>query len=144
MWCLYEKYKQEDKLREWAAKNGLPYPIEPTEEEKRMKSELMASIDKNTSATKKFTYTRGPGSGLRVPGYTDLAGGAITVGISSLTSPSISPVHASTSGARDNNAGVSAATSLGRVQSQGQPAQYWTNGDGLTFKEEDGFGMDLT
>lgn len=144
MWCLHEKYKQEDKLREWAAKNGLPFPIEPTEEEKRMKSELMASIDKNTSATKKFTYTRGPGSGLRVPGYTDLAGGAITVGISSLTSPSISPVHASTSGARDTSASGSAATSLGRVQSRGQPTQFWPNGDSMTFKEEENFGMDLS
>ena len=138
MWCLHEKYKQEDKLREWAAQNGLTFPVEPTEEEKRMKSELMASVEKNTSATRKFSYSRGSGSGLRVPGYTDLAGGAITVGNSGLTSPSVSPVHA---GSRSVSSSGSAATSLSRVQSQ-QP-QFWPNGETILLKEEE-FGMDLS
>lgn len=144
MWCLHEKYKQEEKLREWAAQNGLQFPIEPTEDERRMKSELMASIEKNTSATRKFSYTRGPGSGLRVPGYTDIAGSAITVGASDLTSPSVSPVYASVSSARNASSSGSAATSLSRVQSQGGQPQFWPNGDGMTFKEEESFGMDLS
>ncbi|KAF8459015.1 hypothetical protein BGX38DRAFT_1084643, partial [Terfezia claveryi] len=144
MWCLHEKYKQEEKLREWAAQNGLQFPIEATEEERRMKSELMASIEKNTSATRKFSYTRGPGSGLRVPGYTDIAGSAITVGTSGLTSPSVSPVYATVPGARNTSSSGSAATSLSRAQSQGGQPQFWPNGDGMTFKEEESFGMDLS
>ncbi|KAF8474785.1 hypothetical protein BDZ91DRAFT_845040 [Kalaharituber pfeilii] len=163
MWCLHEKYKQEEKLREWAAANGLQFPIEPTEDEKRMKSELMVSVERNTSATRKFMYSRGPGSGLRVPGYTDLAGGAINVGSSGLTSPSVSPVHATSivrgSGGNGGASSGAAGASLSRVQSQQahqsqqqqqqqqgqQPQQqFWSNGDGVAFKEEEFGTMDLS
>ena len=144
MWCLHEKYKQEDQLRAWAAQNGLQFPNEPTEDEIRMKSELMTSVERNYSAPRTWSYSRAPGSGLRVPGYTDIAGGAITVSSPGVTSPSVSPVHANMSGAGSSSSTGSAVTSLSRVQSQGQGPQFWPNGEGLSFKEEPYGGMDLS
>lgn len=138
MWCLQEKLKQEEKIKEFLAANGLQYPFEEAEEEKRMRSEVTTALDKNSSATRKFTYSRAPGTGLRVPGYTDLAGSAITVE-SSRGTTSISPVHAA---GRNGSSGQTGLNGGARAQSR---TQFWPNGNdgGITFKEEE-FTMDLS
>ncbi|KAF3929258.1 hypothetical protein AA313_de0205849 [Arthrobotrys entomopaga] len=72
MWALYQKIKQEKEMQQKLESLGQPFPINKTEEMKRMESELVAAIENNS--TEPFRYSRGHGSGLRVPGYTDLAG----------------------------------------------------------------------
>ncbi|KAK6544379.1 hypothetical protein TWF694_001079 [Orbilia ellipsospora] len=72
MWALYQKIKQEKEMQQKLESLGQPFPINKNEEMKRMESELVAAIENNS--TEPFRYSRGHGSGLRVPGYTDLAG----------------------------------------------------------------------
>ncbi|KZZ92328.1 HLH transcription factor (GlcD gamma) [Ascosphaera apis ARSEF 7405] len=72
MWALHIKLQQEAELAELIARLGGTWPFEQTEEEKRMRTELMEAMEKNDPNT--FSYSRGPGSGLRVPKHTNLAG----------------------------------------------------------------------
>lgn len=122
MWALHQKYEQEQEVRKLLTSLGQTYPFEQTEEEKRMASELQKAVGKNGPHT--FRYSRAPGTNLRVPGYTDYAGQAV-----------------------DPNDRVSPAASNGKGgSSRGTPQrQFWNQGDGVTFKEEDEFGgMDMT
>ena len=59
-------------LAEMISSLGGTWPFEPTEEEKRMRSEILEALERNDPSS--FAYTRGPGSGLRVPKHTNLAG----------------------------------------------------------------------
>ncbi|KAJ5660090.1 hypothetical protein N7507_006541 [Penicillium longicatenatum] len=125
MWALNVKYQQEAELAEMISSLGGTWPFEPTEEEKRMRSEILDALENNDPTS--FSYTRGPGSGLRVPKHTNLAGDAMPGG-DGLTPPNLSPSYHS--GASSNNGGQ---------------AQYWsTSGHaGMSFKEEDEYGMEM-
>ncbi|KAL8970600.1 MAG: hypothetical protein Q9183_001438 [Haloplaca sp. 2 TL-2023] len=127
MWALHIKMQQESELAEIIASLGGKWPFEPTEDEKRMRTELLnAMADNNPSS---FSYTRYPGSGLRVPNHTNHMGEPLNVNQMDHLSPqSLSPgVQSGGSGA--NSGGI------------GQP-QYWTH-DGRGFKEEDEYGMEM-
>lgn len=128
MWAMHVKYQQEAELAELIGSLGGTWPFEQTEEEKRMRSEILDALERNDPTS--FSYTRGPGSGLRVPKHTNIAGDAVQGGdMSGLTPPSLSPsFHSGTSSA--NGAG--------------QP-QYWNSAGhaAMSFKEEDEYGMEM-
>ncbi|KAI9677334.1 MAG: hypothetical protein M1829_002677 [Trizodia sp. TS-e1964] len=129
MWGLYSKYQQEDQCIELVTSLGGTWPFERTEEEKRLRTELFDAVEKNGPKT--FSYSRGPGSGLRVPKHTTISGEPLH------HSPlqSVSPTDNSTTGAN----------------SAADPGQFWSghhsggSGHGsIIFKEEDEYGMDMT
>lgn len=133
MWALYQKYQQEDELAQYIASIGGQWPFQVTDDEKRMRSELMDAMEKNDSST--FAYSRPDGSGLRVPRHTNLAGERLQ------SNPSLSPqsnfelspgFHSGGSGTNSGSNGP------------GQP-QFWHSAghSGISFKEEDEF-MEMT
>ncbi len=130
MWALYNKYMQEDELQERLRQLNVEWPFESTEDERRMRSELIDAMEKNDASS--FTYTRTNGSGLRVPMHTNIAGEALqsagTISPQSLSSP----FHSEGSGSHSVN-GL-----------PGQP-QFWNNAGhpGISFKEEDEYSMEM-
>lgn len=135
MWMLHLKLQQQEDLANLVTELGGTFPFEQTEDEKRMHTELMDSMIKNDGSN--FSYSRHPGSGLRVPKHTDVKG--------DLLNPSPNG-HLDTSLSPDNDsAGDAGQTGIGGA------GQYWSghnsggSGPGsITFKEEDEYGMDLT
>ncbi|KAL8705892.1 MAG: hypothetical protein Q9201_001040 [Fulgogasparrea decipioides] len=127
MWALHVKMQQESELAELITSLGGKWPFEPTEDEKRMRTELLnAMADNNPSS---FSYTRGPGSGLRVPNHTNHVGEPLNLNQMDHLSPqSLSP------GVQSGGSGPSSG-------GLGQPP-FWTH-DGRGFKEEDEYGMEM-
>jgi hypothetical protein len=135
MWALYAKIQQESQLAEYIHSIGGDFPFEQTEEDKRMRTELLDAIDKNGADN--FAYTRGPGSGLRVPKHTNVAGDPVN---SSMNQATLSPQSLSPAG----QSGGSGSASINQ-------GQYWNghqsggSGQGsISFKEEDEYGMDIS
>lgn len=128
MWALHVKLQQESELADLITSLGGQWPFEQTEEEKRMRSELLEAMDNNDPNS--FTYSRGPGSGLRVPKHTNLAGEAAN-GNGNISSDGLSPAF-NTDGSGSNSGGA------------GQP-QFWNSSGhaGLSFKEEDEYSMEM-
>jgi len=135
MWMLHLKLQQQEDLANIIAELGGTFPFEETEDERRMRTELMDSMVKNDGG--KFHYSRAPGSGLRVPKHTDVKGDPVGTPVAGQNDTSLSPENHSTGG--DNQPGM------------GGPGQFWSGhnsgGSGagsISFKEEDEYGMDLT
>lgn len=128
MWALHVKIQQEAELAELISSLGGTWPFEQTEEEKRMRSEILEALERNDPSS--FGYTRGPGSGLRVPKHTNMAGDPVQ-GPGALSPQSLSPSF---------NSGGSSSNSGGPNQ-----AQYWTSSGhaGMSFKEEDEYAMEM-
>lgn len=128
MWALHVKLQQESELAELISSLGGTWPFEQTEEEKRMRSEILDALEHNDPSS--FSYSRGPGSGLRVPKHTNLAGDSVT-GPGALSPQSLSPSY---------NSGASSAPSAGPGQ-----AQFWNSSGhaGLSLKEEDEYAMEI-
>jgi hypothetical protein len=133
MWALHVKLQQEQQLAEIIASLGGEFPFTETEDEKRMRTELMDAMDKNDVRT--FEYTRHHGSGLRVPKHTNVAGDPLgQLGPMGTLSPqSLSP-------------GVQSGGSGANSGGHGQP-QFWTHSNSgrgsFSLKEEDEFGMEM-
>ncbi|KAI9732480.1 MAG: hypothetical protein M1818_007518 [Claussenomyces sp. TS43310] len=133
MWMLHVKLQQQEELANLISDLGGQYPFEPTEDERRMQTELMDALHKNVAST--FSYSRAPGTGLRVPKHTDVRGDPVGSGSGATDSTSLSPENHSSGDA--GHAGI------------GGPGQYWSghnsgeSGAGsISFKEEDEY-MDL-
>ena len=126
MWALHVKLQQESELADYITSLGGVFPFEPSEDEKRMRSELMDAFELNSPDI--FAYSRGPGSGLRVPKHTNVAGDPIN---GQRSPQSLSP-------------GVQSGGSGANSGGQGQP-QFWShNTRGNTgFKEEEEYGMEM-
>jgi hypothetical protein len=129
MWMLHVKMEQMEELNQMLRDRGEQPPFQETEEEQRMRTELMEAMVKNDGS--KFRYSRAPGTGLRVPNHTDLKGDALGAS-NGQNETSLSP---------DNH-------SSGGDMAPGQN-QYWSghnsggSGPGsISFKEEDEY-MDL-
>jgi helix-loop-helix DNA-binding protein len=127
MWALYLKIEREERLETELSKlHGKLF--DKSEDEKRMESELRHAVERNDWHT--FAYSRAPGSGLRVPEFTNVAGDAIAR-TESHSPQSLSPgFH---SGGSGTNSG-----------GQGQP-QLWSSSShpGISFKEEDEYSMEM-
>ncbi|ORY66479.1 uncharacterized protein BCR38DRAFT_181549 [Pseudomassariella vexata] len=125
MWMLHMKLQQQEELMNHIAELGGSFPLELTDDEKRMQTELMETIAKNE--VHNFSYSRYDGSGLRVPHHTDYKGESLNGG--SAGDPiSVSP--------EDHNGGD-------LTGDLGNPNEFWNDPDD-DVKEEDEYGMDLT
>lgn len=121
MWALHVKLQQESEIADYIARLGGEFPFAQTEDDKRMRTELMNAMQDNDANT--FSYTRGPGTGLRVPEHTDAAGAPLDPANMGIRSPqSLSPGQ------------QSGGSGQGHVQYGG-----WNP----SFKEEDEYGMDM-
>ena len=126
MWALHGKMQQESELADYISSLGGQFPFEQTEEDRRMRTELSDAMERNNAST--FSYSRAPGTGLRVPKHTNLAGDPIhSMGLSP---QSLSPV---------NMNGESRHASVG----QGH-GPFSSDQNSIGFKEEDEYGMDMT
>jgi hypothetical protein len=128
MWALHVKLQQESELAELISSLGGTWPFEQTEEEKRMRTELLDAMEKNDPNT--FSYSRAPGSGLRVPKHTTFSGESIPHQAGNLSPQSLSPgFHSGGSG----------------TNSGGAQPQFWNSSGhaGMSFKEEDEYSMDM-
>ncbi|KAL2430696.1 hypothetical protein ABEF95_012874 [Exophiala dermatitidis] len=133
MWALYQKYQQEDELAQYITSIGGQWPFQVTEDEKRMRSEVMEAMEKNDSST--FSYSRTDGSGLRVPRHTNLAGERLPTNSSMSPQSNFELSPGFHSGGSGTNSGSNGP---------GQP-QFWHSAghSGMSFKEEDEF-MEMT
>lgn len=118
MWMLYKKIQECDEMAaQLQQATGEEWSTEQSEDEKRMKTEIIDAIEKNGTGT--FRYSRGPGSGLRVPKHTNLSGEPLN----GISPQSLSPGMQSTGSGSGSN-----------------QQQYWSN---QSLKEEDEYGMDM-
>ncbi|KFY40638.1 hypothetical protein V494_03411, partial [Pseudogymnoascus sp. VKM F-4513 (FW-928)] len=136
MWMLHVKLQQQEELANLVTDLGGTYPFEPTEDERRMQTELVDAMHKNGVSS--FSYSRAPGTGLRVPKHTDIKG---------------DPVGAARDAVGGGDNSVSPAENGGGEDALpvAVGGQYWSGnnsgGSGagsVSFKEEDEYGMDLT
>lgn len=133
MWALYQRYLHEEELAQYISSIGGSWPFQITEDDKRMRSEVMDAVEKNDPSS--FSYSRADGSGLRVPKHTTLSGERLQNNNGASLSPQsnleLSPGYHS--GGSGTNSGSNTA----------QP-QFWHSAGhtGISFKEEDEF-MDM-
>lgn len=134
MWMLHLKVQQQEELINTIVELGGTVPLELTEDEKRMQTELMEAMAKNGPHT--FSYSRFAGSGLRVPQHTDYRGDSLNGSDGAIGTTSVSPE------------GQDAVDLAGGMDDGGQ---FWNDPDddgsgpaSINFKEEDEFGMDLS
>ncbi|KAI9781037.1 MAG: hypothetical protein M1816_002580 [Peltula sp. TS41687] len=133
MWALHAKFQQESELASYINSLGGTWPFEQTEEEKRMRTELLDAMEKNDAST--FTYSRAPGSGLRVPKHTNLAGDPM-MNLSGVSPTSLSPANIS-GGSRNVSVGLGHNPFLSG-QSSGGSGQ-----NSIGFKEEEEYRMEM-
>lgn len=123
LWALHLKFEQETQIADYIATLGGSYPFQQTEEEKRMRTELLTVMENNDPGS--FSYTRGHGSGLRVPEHTTPAGEPLNSNQAGTISPrSLSPGNLS-------------------VGDLGNGQQHWYQNQ-PTFKEEDEYNMEMS
>jgi len=120
MWYLHLKLRQEQELKDLVQRLGHVWPFEQSDDEKRMNSEICEVLNKHASLGGFTSYSRATGSGLRVPGFTNIAGDNISGGDQGL-----SP------GFQSGGSGMSSGQ-------MSHHQQFWSN----EFKEEDEYGMD--
>lgn len=119
MWALHVKMQQEQELADLIAQLGGQFPFSQSDDERRMRTELLNAMQENDPNT--FSYTRTAGSGLRVPQHTNSAGDPLDPAAMGTLSPqSLSPGQQS--GGADHG-----------------HQQYWNP----SFKEEDEYGMEM-
>ena len=121
MWALHVKLQQEQELADYITQLGGTFPFARTEDDNRMRTELTNAMNDNDANT--FSYSRGPGSGLRVPEHTDAAGAPLD--------PSNMGIHSPQSLSPDRQSGGSGQNHV----------QY--GGWNPSFKEEDEYGMEM-
>ncbi|MCJ1388603.1 hypothetical protein MMC18_001450 [Xylographa bjoerkii] len=135
MWALYNKYRQEAELEGIIRGLGGSWPFTEDDDEKRMRTELMDAMEKNDPDS--FDYTRGHGTGLRVPKHTNVAGEPLG---------HHGPGHMGTLSPQSLSPGVQSGGSGANSGGHGQP-QFWTHNNSgrgsFSLKEEDEFGMEM-
>lgn len=88
LWYLKLKMEQEAQLEELCKQNGIEWPFSRSEDERRMRSEIQEVVERNVRANNVLPYTRAAGTGLRVPGFTNIAGDPVNA--EGETSPMVS------------------------------------------------------
>lgn len=125
MWYMHLKMQQEAQLEELISSLGGVWPFERSEDEKRMRSEIMEVVERNVRANNLQPYSRATGSGLRVPGFTNVAGDPLQAG------------EAGQSGYGSSGTDMSPAFATDAAGQQ----QSWNFSNG--FKEEDEFDDEM-
>jgi len=127
LWYMDLKLEQEAKLKDLVASLGGVWPFESSEEENRMHSEMAEVIERNVRNSNMEPYSRSNGTGLRVPGYTNLAGDPLS----------------GDAGPGGYNSGSGHSVSPG-IQSSSSGGQHvWQPSNGGIFKEEDEFDEEM-
>lgn len=127
MWYLRMKMQQEEELKTMFVNMGQKWPYgEKSDDEKRMHSEICEILNKHVITNDINDYSRGNGSGLRVPGFTNVAGDPVD--------GNGQPIG----GTNGQQAVSPGFASGGSGMSSGQNA-LWDQG----FKEEDEYGMEM-
>lgn len=137
MWYTHMNLQREQELKELVTSLGGVWPFEQSEEERRMHSEICEILNKHAPHGGFTGYSRAHGSGLRVPGFTNVAGENVNGGETHPTSG-----FSNTNYSQQQQATSPGFQSGGSGMSSGQMAhqqQFWSGGD---FKEEDEYGMD--
>ncbi|KAK5134450.1 hypothetical protein LTR08_006497 [Meristemomyces frigidus] len=133
MWYMHSKLRQEQELKDLVQQLGHVWPFEQNEDEKRMHTEICEILNKHAQVGGFNGYSRASGTGLRVPGHTNVAGDSLNGDGQITTNGFPSNQQALSPGFQSGGSGMSS----GQMSHQ-QQNQYWT-GD---FKEEDEYGMD--
>lgn len=135
MWYTHLKLRQEQELKDYVQSLGGAWPFHQTEEENRMHSEICEVLNRHASMGGFTGYSRAPGSGLRVPGFTTVAGEPVSNESNKLSSngfassnPAMSPGF------------VSGGSGMSSGQMSHKQPQFWNGSD---FKEEDEYGMEM-
>nr|POE74846.1 microphthalmia-associated transcription factor [Quercus suber] len=135
MWYTHLKLQQEQELKDYITSLGGSWPFQQDDVERRMHSEICEILNKHASQGGFTAYSRAPGSGLRVPGFTNVAGESVSGG-DNLGAAAFSEYpqqqQATSPGFQSGGSGMSS----GQMNHQ---AHFW---DGGNFKEEDEYGMD--
>lgn len=126
MWLIHLKIQQQEELANYIAELGGTFPFEPTEDEKRMQSEVLEV----NSKIEALGYSRAAGSGLRVPNFTDFRGDPLNGSGGASVSPS------------GHNTAMGGDMTGNEFLYDPDDDDHGRNT--LDFKEEDEFGMDLT
>ncbi|OAL69637.1 HLH transcription factor [Trichophyton violaceum] len=133
MWALHRKLEQEDQLAEYIASLGGQWPFEQTEEDRRMRTEVFDAMEANDGVN--FSYSRGVGSGLRVPKHTTISGESLPQSNSpsqDQSQPQTQPQTQSQTQTSGNSPGFNSS-------------QFWNSSGhiGLSVKEEDEYAMEI-
>ena len=147
MWYLTTKLQQEEALKALFRETGQVWPFEQGEEERRMHSEILEILNKHAASGDIGAYSRYAGSGLRVPGFTNVAGdtldanGQVVGGGSGMGNGGQQQHQAISPGFQSGGSGMSSGGGGGGVsQHGGQGGGFnW----GPEFKEEDEYGMEM-
>ena len=133
MWALHSKYVQEEELAQLITQLGGTWPFEVTDDDRRMRSELIEVIEKVDANT--LQYTRTDGSGLRVPKFTNAAGQRLPTTSNPTSSMSPQSMLDMSPGFHSGGSGTNSGSG-----GPGQP-QFWNSAGhpGISFKEEDEF-----
>ena len=120
---------EEEQLKEYIRQLGGQWPFEQSEDEKRMHSELSEVISKHQTTGMLTDYTRTSGTGLRVPGFTNVAGDSLTGADADSNGQSAIASHSMSPGFQ------SAGTNQGGFQ--------WNDTFTPELKEEDEYNMEV-
>ncbi|KAK5168249.1 uncharacterized protein LTR77_006818 [Saxophila tyrrhenica] len=134
MWYIQLKMHQEEQLKRVLESLGQQWPFEQSEEEKRMHSELCEVIGKHRQSGDIASYSRASGSGLRVPGFTNVAGDSLNG--DGVQGNGYSNPQQMSPGFQSGGSGVSSEQMS--VQGNRQD-QFWNEG----FKEEEEFDLHM-
>ena len=137
MWYLHKKMRQEQELKNFLQELGQAWPFEQSEDEKRMHSEICEVLNKHASSGDISDYSRGPGSGLRVPGFTTVAGESLNAD-GQVTGNGIPSGNAQQQAMSPGFQSGGSGMSSGQMSHQNQN-QFWNS----EFKEEDEYGMEM-
>jgi hypothetical protein len=134
MWLLYRQQTQMLQLREYVENLGGEWPLSQTEEEARMSDELISVVQKVGFGG--FQYSRGHGTGLYVPHFTDIHGDNLNA---SERQKSLSQAAASLAHRTGDDDGIK--NDPGSVGSTNFDAEFY----GIIKEEDDGmYGMDIS
>lgn len=133
MWYMHMKMQQEQEAEQLVQSLGGVWPFQQSEDEKRVRSEILEVLNKHAPVGGFTGYSRTAGSGLRVPGFTNVAGETVNGDGSSNGMPG----SGYGSGTGMSPAFQSGGSGMSSGQHQHQQ-QFW----GQEFKEEDEYGME--
>ncbi|KAK3672605.1 hypothetical protein LTR78_007417 [Recurvomyces mirabilis] len=139
MWYTHNKLRQEQELKELLTKMNVAWPFEQDDDEKRMHSEICEILNKHASMGGFTEYSRESGSGLRVPGFTNVAGDTVNGDDQATGNGFGNHTQSLSPGFQSGGSGMSSGQMSQQQQQQQQQQQFWTGGE---FKEEDEWIMD--
>jgi hypothetical protein len=135
MWYTHKKMVEEKQLKALIQGMGQEWPFEETEDDRRMNSELLEVINKHINSGDISSYSRAPGSGLRVPGFTNVAGDSVNGDGQGGSNGFSGGTQQMSPGFQSGGSGMSS----GQMSQNRNPEQFWGN----ELKEEDEYDFEM-